>query len=39
MIDTEKWLDAARNGDLETIKKAVADGFDINTESKYWQNL
>ena len=36
MIDTEKWLAAARNGDLETIKKAVAEGFDINTESKYW---
>ena len=32
MIDTKQWLDAASNGDLETIKKAVAEGFDINTE-------
>ena len=28
MINTEQWLDAAGNGDLETIKKAVAEGSD-----------
>ena len=38
MINTEQWLDAAENGDLETIKKAVAEGFDINTADKYWNS-
>ena len=38
MINTEQWLDAAGNGDLETIKKAVAEGFDINTADKYWHS-
>jgi ankyrin repeat protein len=38
MINTEQWLDAAENGDLETIKKAVAEGFDINTADKYWHS-
>ena len=38
MIDTKQWLDAAENGDLETIKKAASEGFDINTADKYWNS-
>jgi ankyrin repeat protein len=34
MINQQTWFQAATEGDLNTLKQVLNDGFDINTQDK-----